>query len=150
MTFYDSFARLGKNLDQITSPNNIAWTWRHYFGLHYQSFSERTAASEAFCPMAWVWSSYRSSLPITVIDIAQEAEPIAEHIALPHLIADEVVQTNRSADHGIDYPTVEPYRLQIEAPTYDEEAIRFIDILKLVGSFVFAALIIYGVHELRN
>jgi hypothetical protein len=30
MTFYDSFARLGKNLDQITSPNNIAWTWRHY------------------------------------------------------------------------------------------------------------------------
>ena len=150
MTFYDSFARLGKNLDQITSPNNIAWTWRHYTGLHYQSFSERTAASEPFCPMAWVWSSYRSSLPITVTVKAHEPVRTAEHIALPHIIADEVVQSKRSADHGIDYPTVEPYRLHLEAPTYDEEAIRFIDILKLVGSFIFAALIIYGVHELRN
>lgn len=150
MTFYDSFARLGKNLDQITSPGNIAWTWRHYTGLHYQSFSERTAASEPLCPMAWVWSNYRSSLPITVAEIIQDSQPREEHITLPQLIADEEVQSIRSANHGIDYPVVEPYRLQVDAPMYDDEAVRFMDILKLVVSFVFAALIIYGVHELRS
>lgn len=151
MTFYDSFARLGKNLDKITTPSNIAWTWRHYTGLHYQSFSERMAASEPFCPMAWVWSSYRSSLPPTVTDIAQETEPGEEHVALPHLIVDEEVRINRSTDHGINYLAVEPYRLHVDAPIHDDdEAVRFIDIIKLVGSFLFAALIIYGVHAFRG
>lgn len=159
MTFYDSFARLGKNLDHLAASSNLAWTWRHYTGLHYQSFSERTAASEAFCPMAWVWSSYRATLPITVTDIAHEIESRdidheiesgADNITIPHLSPVEELQKNAPADPGVDYFAIEPYRLHVPAPIYDDEAVRFIDIIKLVGSFIFAGLVIYGVHDLRG
>ncbi len=152
MTFYDSFSRLGKSLDQVTTIGGIAWPWRHYNGLQYQSYSERVAASEPFPPMAWVWCHYRGSLPST--QSLELAPPLIEErlIEAPNISDNEEVPQIQEYVQEVNYPKVEQSHQfptsQAEDEDDDDDTITFIEIVKLMAALFFAASIIYGVHVL--
>jgi len=148
MTFYDSFSRLGKSLDQVTTIGSIAWTWRHYNGLQYQSYSERVAASEPFSPMAWVWCHYRGSLPST--HSLELAPPLIEErlIEAPNISDNEEVPQIQEYVQEVNYPMVEQSYQFPTSQVEDDDTITFIDIVKLMAALFFAASIIYGVHVL--
>lgn len=153
MTFYDSFARLGRDLVGMETTST-AWVWRHYTGLQYQSFAERVAATKPFVPMAWVWSSYRAGLPDRKIaEIASDDVATYEAVIIP-VIYDEAPSKIDSNISEANY-TISDLSHQIDKPLanfakYEDNQATSGDIIKLLASLVFAASIIYGVHILRG
>ena len=149
MTFYDSFARMGKSLDEVII-SSMAWPWRHYNGLQYQSYSERLAASEPFSPMAWVWCHYRGAFPYSHIP---EPTPVLIEetlIDVPDVSYNEEVRQIEEYLHQVNYPVVEQAHRFPAAQLEDDDPITIIDIVKLMAALLFAASIIYGVHALRG
>lgn len=160
MTFYDSFARLGRDLERSQSAS-MAWVWRHYNGLHYQSFAERVAAAQPFVPMAWVWSSYQANLSDGKIDeIASDDETLYEVDVAPyeagvapliyHEAASKINNHLSEASHIISGQNNQIDKLQTNAENCEDNETTSGDIIKLIASLVFAASIIYGVHVLRG
>jgi hypothetical protein len=132
----------------------MAWVWRHYNGLHYQSFAERVAATQPFVPMAWVWSNYQANLSDRKIgEIASDDAALYEINNAP-IIHDE---TQSKIDNHIseDNYLISSQNDQIDKPLAnaakgEDNQIASGDIIKLLASLIFAASIIYGVQVLRG
>lgn len=150
MTFYDSFSRLGKSLDHVTTISSTAWPWRHYNGLQYQSYYERVATSEPFSPMAWVWCHYRGALPSTHSP-EQALSSVEENLVeVQDVSNNEEFRQIEEYLHQVNYPIVEESHQSPASQTEDNDPVTIIDIVKLMAALLFAASIIYGAHALRD
>lgn len=150
MTFYDSFARLGKSLDHSAALSGTAWPWRHYNGMHYQSYSEKLATVQAFAPMAWVWSNYRGSLSFEDLSESKTQATSESIYEVSDIVHNEDVKKIEDDFHEVIYPDIQLIFRSEDDQCKNDTQISFTDILKLIAAVIFATSIIFGVHALRG
>ena len=150
MTFYDSFARLGRSLDHSAAFSGMAWPWRHFTGLHYQSYSEKIAAGQAFAPMAWVWSNYRGSLIFEGMSEPKTLATAESVYEVSGVVHNEDHKKTEDDFHEVIYPDIQVVFRGEDEQCKNDTQISFIDILKLIAAVIFATSIMCGVHILHR